>query len=156
MTPADSFRTRSFIAGILIIHTPPYQPERRGKIERFFRSVRGTRLEIIHHFEKFVIALGMELKLTPELKGIWAQALAQLSGASRRVFMASVIKGLGRGGARQAQIALGWDRTTVRKGLHDWIVVWCVLMRFLNGGVSHWRPRAKRTRPFGPRNFIDG
>ncbi|MDP3000711.1 MAG: DDE-type integrase/transposase/recombinase [Bryobacterales bacterium] len=27
-------------SGILIIHTPPYQPEGRGKIERFFRSVR--------------------------------------------------------------------------------------------------------------------
>jgi hypothetical protein len=26
--------------GILIIHTPPYQPEGRGKIERFFRGVR--------------------------------------------------------------------------------------------------------------------
>ena len=26
--------------GILIIHTPPYKPEGRGKIERFFRSVR--------------------------------------------------------------------------------------------------------------------
>ena len=26
--------------GILIIHTPPYQPEGRGKIERFFRTVR--------------------------------------------------------------------------------------------------------------------
>lgn len=26
--------------GILITHTPPYQPEGRGKIERFFRSVR--------------------------------------------------------------------------------------------------------------------
>ena len=24
--------------GILIIHTPPYKPEGRGKIERFFRS----------------------------------------------------------------------------------------------------------------------
>jgi transposase InsO family protein len=24
--------------GILIVHTPPYQPEGRGKIERFFRS----------------------------------------------------------------------------------------------------------------------
>jgi transposase InsO family protein len=28
--------------GILIIHTPPYQPEGRGKIERFFRSVRES------------------------------------------------------------------------------------------------------------------
>ena len=26
--------------GILLVHTPPYQPEGRGKIERFFRSVR--------------------------------------------------------------------------------------------------------------------
>jgi transposase InsO family protein len=26
--------------GILIVHTPPYQPEGRSKIERFFRSVR--------------------------------------------------------------------------------------------------------------------
>jgi hypothetical protein len=26
--------------GILITHTPPYQPEGRGKIERFFRTVR--------------------------------------------------------------------------------------------------------------------
>src|ERR1035438_2952793 len=71
-----------------------------------------------------MIALGMELKITPELKRVWEQTLAQLSGAGRRVFMASVIKGLGRGGARQAQIALVWDRTTLRKGLHE-----------LNGGV---------------------
>jgi transposase InsO family protein len=26
--------------GILVVHTPPYQPEGRGKIERFFRRVR--------------------------------------------------------------------------------------------------------------------
>jgi putative transposase len=26
--------------GMLIVHTPPYQPEGRGKIERFFRSLR--------------------------------------------------------------------------------------------------------------------
>jgi hypothetical protein len=28
------------LKGVLIVHTPPYQPEGRGKIERFFRSVR--------------------------------------------------------------------------------------------------------------------
>ena len=71
-----------------------------------------------------MITLSMELKVTPELKRVWEQTLSQLRGAGRRVFMASVIKGLGRGGARQAQIALGWDRTTLRKGLHE-----------LNGGV---------------------
>jgi transposase InsO family protein len=31
--------------GILIVHTPPYQPEGRGKIERFFRSVREQFLD---------------------------------------------------------------------------------------------------------------
>jgi hypothetical protein len=61
----------------------------------------------------------MELRITPELKRVWEQTLGQLTGASRRVFMASVVKGLGRGGARQAEIALGWDRTTLRKGLHE-------------------------------------
>ena len=33
--------------GILIVHTPPYQPEGRGKIERFFRSVREQFLDTI-------------------------------------------------------------------------------------------------------------
>jgi Rhodopirellula transposase DDE domain len=61
----------------------------------------------------------MELTITPEVKRVWADTLGQLRGASRRVFMASVVKGLGRGGARQAQIVLGWDRTTIRKGLHE-------------------------------------
>ena len=61
----------------------------------------------------------MELKVTAELRMVWKQTLAQLSGAARRMFMASVVKGLGRGGARQAQLQLGWDRTTLRKGLHE-------------------------------------
>jgi hypothetical protein len=61
----------------------------------------------------------MELKVTAELRRVWEETLQQLSGGSRRVFMASVVKGLGRGGARQAEIALGWDRTTLRKGLHE-------------------------------------
>ena len=33
--------------GILIVHTPPYQPEGRGKIERFFRSVREQFLAVL-------------------------------------------------------------------------------------------------------------
>lgn len=33
--------------GILIVHTPPYQPEGRGKIERFFRSVREQFLDTL-------------------------------------------------------------------------------------------------------------
>jgi transposase InsO family protein len=42
--------------GILIVHTPPYQPEGRGKIERFFRSVR----------EQFLAALDPKALLSLE------------------------------------------------------------------------------------------
>ena len=41
--------------GILIVHTPPYQPEGRGKIERFFRSVR----------EQFLASLDPKVLLSP-------------------------------------------------------------------------------------------
>ena len=56
----------------------------------------------------------MELEVTAELGTVWKQTLAQLSGAARRMFMASVVKGLGRGGARQAQIQLGWDSENLK------------------------------------------
>ena len=42
--------------GILIVHTPPYQPQGRGKIERFFRSVR----------EQFLANLDRQQTLTLE------------------------------------------------------------------------------------------
>ena len=42
--------------GTLIVHTPPYQPEGRGKIERFFRSVR----------EQFLAGLDPKQTLTLE------------------------------------------------------------------------------------------
>ena len=42
--------------GILIVHTPPYQPEGRGKIERFFRSVR----------EQFLASLDPKVRLSIE------------------------------------------------------------------------------------------
>lgn len=61
----------------------------------------------------------MELEITPELKQTWKQTLAQLNGAARRLFMASVVKALGRGGASWAQRALGWNRTTMLKGIKE-------------------------------------
>jgi putative transposase len=41
--------------GILIVHTPPYQPEGRGKIERYFRSVREQFLANLD--PKFLLSL---------------------------------------------------------------------------------------------------
>lgn len=61
----------------------------------------------------------MELKITPETKEIWKQTLSQLSGQARRIFMASVVKGLGRGGAAWTGRELGWDPTTLRKGTKE-------------------------------------
>ena len=40
-----------------------------------------------------------------------------LKGSNRRVLMASVVKGFGQGGQRQAEKELAWDRGTIRKGL---------------------------------------
>lgn len=50
--------------GILIVHTPPYQPQGRGKIERFFRSLR----------EQFLANLDRKLSLSLEAlnERLWA------------------------------------------------------------------------------------
>lgn len=61
----------------------------------------------------------MEINITPKTRKIWQQTLDQLSGQVRRLFMASVVVGMGRGGAAWAKRELGWDRTTVRKGMHE-------------------------------------
>ncbi len=42
-----------------------------------------------------------------------------LKGHERRLFMARVVKLLGKGGQSQAKRELGWDRDTIRKGLHE-------------------------------------
>jgi len=64
-------------------------------------------------------SIGMELKLKGEYADILNEVLAHLSGTDRRLFMASIVLAQGRGGALQAQEKLGWDRSTVRKGLHE-------------------------------------
>lgn len=55
-------------------------------------------------------------------EGIWnalKNAASTLKGHARRVFMAEVVRNLGRGGQRQAQAELGWSRMTIRKGEHE-------------------------------------
>jgi hypothetical protein len=61
----------------------------------------------------------MDLNINQETKTIWKQTLSQLTGQARRIFMASVVKGLGRGGAAWAKRNLGWDPTTLRKGMEE-------------------------------------
>jgi len=58
--------------GILIVHTPPYQPEGRGKIERFFRGVR----------EQFLASL--DLKLVTGMENINSRLDAWIQTAYHR------------------------------------------------------------------------
>ncbi len=42
-----------------------------------------------------------------------------LKGSARRIFKAQVVKALGKGGQRRAEIELGWHRRAIRKGMHE-------------------------------------
>ena len=59
------------------------------------------------------------MELTDETKQVYSETAKSLKGSERRLFMARVVKSLGQGGQRQAARALGWDRETIRKGLHE-------------------------------------
>lgn len=54
-----------------------------------------------------------------ELKLLFIQVAKDMKGYERRIFMAQVVKMLGKGGQRQAERELGWDRKTIRKGMHE-------------------------------------
>ncbi len=59
------------------------------------------------------------MELTDTLKKIFTETAKALKGSTRRVFMAQVVKALGKGGQRRAEIELGWHRRTIRKGTHE-------------------------------------
>lgn len=61
----------------------------------------------------------MKLKLTEEVKCIIRKGVELLKGSPRRMFKASVVVQLGRGGQRLAEKELGWNRNVVHKGLHE-------------------------------------
>lgn len=57
--------------------------------------------------------------VTPDEKEMYIETAKQLSGHQKRVYMARVIKTLGRGGQRYADQELDWNRNTIRKGTHE-------------------------------------
>jgi hypothetical protein len=57
--------------------------------------------------------------LIDAFKSLLIRTAHDIKGALRRLFMARTVKALGRGGQRQAERELGWDRTTIRKGMHE-------------------------------------
>lgn len=59
------------------------------------------------------------MELTDSLKALFVYTAQSLQGSARRLFMARTVKELGPGGHRQAERELGWNRGTLRKGLHE-------------------------------------
>jgi hypothetical protein len=59
------------------------------------------------------------VELTNTLKQIFIETAKTLKGSDRRLFMAKVVKAMGKGGQRQAETELGWYRGTIRKGMRE-------------------------------------
>lgn len=54
------------------------------------------------------------MALTDDFKELLKSTAKALKGHARRVFMAKVVKLLGKGGQRRAEKELNWNRGTVR------------------------------------------
>jgi len=59
------------------------------------------------------------MELTDELKSLLIDTAKQLKGSARRHFMARTVKALGPGGASRVEREFGWNRKTMRKGMHE-------------------------------------
>ena len=65
-------------------------------------------------------ANALTLEITQELKSMLNETRDKLKGSDRRIFMAEFVSLLGRGGQSRAEGELGWDRKTIRKGMHEY------------------------------------
>lgn len=59
------------------------------------------------------------MELTEEMKTIYMETARTLKRSERRIFMARVVKAMGRGGQSLAARTLGWCRDTIRKGMRE-------------------------------------
>jgi hypothetical protein len=57
--------------------------------------------------------------VTPAAKEMYIETAKQLKGHQKRLYMARVVKALGRGGQAYVSRELGWDRNTIRKGQRE-------------------------------------
>lgn len=62
---------------------------------------------------------GIRMKLSDDLIDLYAHTAKDLKGSDRRIFMARVVKSLGKGGQRYAESELKWNRDVIRKGTHE-------------------------------------
>jgi DDE family transposase len=59
------------------------------------------------------------MELTDSLKALFIETAKTLKSSARRLFMARTVIELGPGGQRRAERHLGWNRETIRKGMHE-------------------------------------
>jgi hypothetical protein len=59
------------------------------------------------------------MEMSDELKATYLETAQTLKNSDRRVFMARIVKALGRGGQSRAARELGWCRDTIRKGMRE-------------------------------------
>jgi len=57
--------------------------------------------------------------VTPAEKEMYIETAKLLKGHQKRLYMARVVKALGRGGQEYAGRELGWNRNTIRKGRQE-------------------------------------
>jgi hypothetical protein len=62
---------------------------------------------------------GTRVELTEEVKVLVLNTAKDLKGSARRMFMARTVQALGEGGQSLAERELGWNRGTMRKGMHE-------------------------------------
>lgn len=59
------------------------------------------------------------VELTESVKKYLIESAERLKGSEKRFFIARTVKELGTGGQRKAEKELGWNRTTIRKGMYE-------------------------------------
>ena len=59
------------------------------------------------------------MELTEEVKVLLLTTATAFKGSARRMFMARTVQALGPGGQRLAEREVGWNRGTIRKGMHE-------------------------------------
>lgn len=59
------------------------------------------------------------IEITREMKETYIETAKVLKGDERRIFMARIVKTLGKGGQVYAEREFGWNRRTIRKGTHE-------------------------------------
>jgi hypothetical protein len=59
------------------------------------------------------------MRPSPEMIPVLIDTAKALKGSQRRTFMARTVDAMGRGGQIWAEAHLGWNRQTIRKGMHE-------------------------------------